>query len=251
MTVRDPRSDDVEAIGLGLPREWQEFPLEPEAFEARLQAQASDLREQGASVVQVRRHELLMRQLRELLDVGDVRYLATLTAVVELDGQDLTADGPDDGPDADEPVGLLAAATAVAVRDRHSLGAPGPLTVDLLLHGLGGQPREDRPVDLDPPAIVELPAGRAVRLARRHRTRHGGDPTPFESIAQSFLLPFDRGERLCTLQFVTPNVEQGGSFSRLFDGAARTLRLFRPGDPTSFADPDAAATAETDTQAAR
>lgn len=230
--------DAVEAIGIGLPREWAAFPLSRAAFDTHIRQQARDLRAAGASIAEVRRHELLTRQLSELLLAEDARYAATLTAVVASETPDdaTTSSAPDEiGMDAEpEEVSLLAAAVAIFVRDRSSLGAPSPLTTDMLLHGLSSEDASDRVLDLDPPEAVVLPAGRAVRLARLHRSYVDGNPIPMESIAQTYLIPFDRGQKLCTLQFVTPNVEQGGAFSRLFEAGARTLRFFRPGEPTTF-----------------
>jgi hypothetical protein len=214
----------ADAFGLGLPDGWMELPLEPEPFAEFVDRQLTSLDEVGLKPPERRRFELLTRQVRSLLlSEGGVFAAAAIALVGE----------PGDEQDAE----LVASGVVIATTSRVSLTAPTALTADLLLRGLDGRPGDaEGQIDLDPPQRVRLPAGPAVRLARLHRGKLGPGGRD-ESIVQSYLVPFDEGERLCTLQFVTPNVDHGGIFSELFDDIARTLRIFREGEPTDFAVP--------------
>jgi hypothetical protein len=210
----------ADAFGLGLPEDWEALPLEDEGFDRFVKERLASLAEAGVPVPERRRFELLTRQVRSLLLSEGAVYAAKVLAVL---GE----------PDEIEEAELLTAAAVVTSTSRTSMGAPVALTTDLLLRGVTSSTDGDEGrIDLDPPRRMTLPAGKAVRLARLHRGADGNGQE--QSVAQSYLVPFDEGERLCTLQLVTPNVAHGGEFSELFDGIARTLRIFREGEPTEL-----------------
>jgi hypothetical protein len=203
----------ADVIALGLPDSWQDLPLEATEFEGYLSTVLDELTDAGVDRVERRRVEILQRQLRQLLLAEDVRYVSVIAEPVARD----EFEDPDELPE--DALGVLCAAAVVSVDDRGTLGAPGPLTAEMLVRGV-----ENRgTVELDPPRRIELPAG------------------PAEVLVQSYLVPFDAGQRLCTLQLVTPNIPHGGEFSDLFDGIAETLRIFTEDAAADFAVPSASA----------
>ena len=89
-------------------------------------------------------------------------------------------------------------------------------------------------VDLEPPAVVTLPAGMAVRLARLHT--YPRQPRATERMAifvRHVLVPYDDGDRAAVITFATPNTELARPLGELFDEIALTFRLFgdAPTDP--------------------
>lgn len=234
----------VDSIALGLPTEWEEHPLDPDTFEQSLAEQMSQFKTLGLSVIDRRRTELLKRQLRDLLLAHRVLYVATTVALAEPEQIEADAGAENDAePDGTAASGggdadgreLVSAAVAVSVTSRQEIGAPVPLDTGTILRSMSTSADEDSR-DLDAPSRVDLEAGPAVRLARLHRVPVG-DGAIVESIVQTYLVPFDGGERLCSLQCVTPNISVGGLFSSLFDAIANTLRIFREDEKTDFADP--------------
>jgi hypothetical protein len=220
----------ADVIALGLPDSWQDLPLEATEFEGYLSTVLDELTDAGVDRVERRRVEILQRQLRQLLLAEDVRYVSVIAEPVARD----EFEDPDELPE--DALGVLCAAAVVSVDDRGTLGAPGPLTAEMLVRGV-----ENRgTVELDPPRRIELPAGPTARFAWLQRASAGPDG-PAEVLVQSYLVPFDAGQRLCTLQLVTPNIPHGGEFSDLFDGIAETLRIFTEDAAAAFAVPSASA----------
>ena len=218
--------DLVDSFGLALPRGWNDLPLEQEPFDQFIEETVDGLRDRGLSAPDRRMLELLARQVRGLL-IAQGAVMARWVSV--LAPRDESADPGD--------LELFAAAAVLTSRHRQDFDAPKPLTPELLVRALGREaPDPDERVDLEPAQIVTLPAGRAVRTVRLLRESQPAGP-PSETFAQTYVVPFDAGERLCTLHLATPRVDLGGQCSSMFDAVAQTLRLFRGSDPTTFSAP--------------
>lgn len=214
----------ADTYGLVVPAEWTEVPLEPTEFDAYRDAVLSRMAElDGWNKTTERKLDLLLSQV-----YNDLRMTNTRMAAVYAESEE-----------TDEGLAITLAAVSVSRVDKSSLGLRVPLTPDTLLMALGREPRKDSKIEytnLEPPSLVDLPAGSAVHLRRHYRV----SPAPAELLeyyAEAYLVPHDDGEAICTVQFSTPNVEDGSVLSGLFSAIARTLRIFMPGDPTDFSDP--------------
>lgn len=217
------QTEVADSYGLVLPTEWTEVPLDENEFASYRRDVLRDFRQvDGWSRSAERQIELVLTQIRNDLRSANAR-LAAVVAESEKSGEGLV---------------LTVAAVTVSRVDRAALGIRAPVTADTLVAALGQQPREDgrvRYVNLEPANRIDLPAGPAVRIRRRYTS----SPAPAQVIeyyADIFLVPHDAGQAVCTVQFTTPNVEDGSAFSPLFEAIARTLRIFMPGDPTEFSD---------------
>lgn len=213
---------DVDTFGIVLPEDWMRIPLEADEFEAFARGQRRRLSGDGEmSRTAARQFELLLRQLR-----GDaLREHVTLAAsmIVLLD------DSPDDEGETVE-AGLLTAACTISSIDRCSMGSDLPLTVNTIAAAMGRTP----PVDddgaeisnLEPPEIVDLPAGQTVRLVRLHRYPTSEVGEQLNVFAQHFFVPFGDGQRSALASFSSVTPEYARPLSRLFDHMMETFRMF-------------------------
>ena len=216
----------ADCYGIGIPPGWAAHPLDPEAFGRSVRDLQRDLTANGVRRSDARRLELMQRQMQQQLLADNVQYIATLAS---------KAPGLEAADDA-QPSALLAA-LVITSKTRSELGSPVPMTPGLLVRGFGGSSAStDGGIELEPPAEVELPAGRAVRLVRYHsHTVPNGDRSErIEFYERTHLVPHDDGERLCIVQMVTPTVEYTEPMSELFDAIAATVRIYYPGEPTTF-----------------
>lgn len=209
----------ADSYGIGLPDQWNDYPLEKKAFEAAVTSQLQALEGEGVSVADRRKLELVHRQLRELLLGGKVRYAAGLAATSPS------------GENGDQT--LVVASAAISKRSRTEMGSPVPITAELLVRGLSQPDEDETAMELAPPTRVELAAGPGCKLVRMHRVKLSSTESS-DAYAHSYLVPHDDGEALCILQLVTPSIGYVEEFGRLFDAIAQTLRIFKPGDPTTF-----------------
>ncbi len=230
-------STAVDTFGLALPAAWVRFPLEQGAdFESFARTQGERLgREATLSKTAQRQYELLMRTVRADCERANVRMVASMVDAIDDEGDD------GDGRGAQ----LLAAACTIAVLDRTEMGSEVPLTTSTLAVALSKEPREQEDgseiTNLDPPSVVELPAGEAVKLVRIHtfpaRTAGETRPTVF---VEHFLVPINQGEEAAFVTFVSPTVQHSKPLSILFGKMMETFRLYAGNDPTDpFANPTA------------
>lgn len=216
----------ADSYGIGVPDGWTEYPLEAAAFEASVVQLKRDLLAEGAARADVRRLELMQRQMHQQLLSDNVQFLATL--VRRSPGVD---------PENDGRPSLLLAGLVVSSKHRDELGAPVQVTPSVLLRGFSGsRSSAETGIDLEPPVEVTLPAGRAVRIVRfhSHSVRTGDRTEQIEFYERTFLVPHDDGDRICVVQLVTPTIEYAEPMAELFDAIAETLRIFYPEGPTSF-----------------
>ncbi len=222
-----PTETQADSYAISLPPGWIEQPLDPATFERTLTDQKAQLQTQQINRTDIRKFEFLQRQIHDQLVTENVQYVATLAGR-----------GPSDA-DAGEPAAdgtLLLAGLVVTSRTRAALGAPGAITTAMLLRSFGGSSDAEQGINIEEPAEVNLPAGKAFRLVRLHSQAltTGDRAERIEYYEHAYLVPHDDGERLAFVQLVTPSLGFSEPLGELFDAIAATLRIFYPGDPTTF-----------------
>lgn len=225
----------IDSYALTLPSQWAEVPLQPaerKTFVAEAKAQLAEA--EGWSKTHERRFDLSLAHYDQALDAMNASFAATYVDVWPAD--EVTADLAAD--DSGEPL-LVTASCAMGTISRKGVGEDLPLTAPTLLMAVANE-RSKAPVDsrvlgaadLEPPAIVELEAGRAVRV-RRHqfvRTSLGKADGVF---TETYLVPHSEdGDHACILSFGTTSVKLTTDFAALFARVAETLKFFRPDQPT-------------------
>lgn len=233
----NPVTEAVDTFGIALPPEWVRFPLDGSDFEEFVELQRRRLADEAElSRTGQRQFELIMRQLRNDCERSSVTMAAVLLATIE--------EATDIGDGEVVESGLLSATCTISSMSRTSLGSELPLTENTLAAAMSREPATDDDgieiVNLDPPAIVDLPAGKAVKLVRLHTfppdtlTRQR-----LAVFAQHFFVPFAEGERAVVLSFSSPTPSYAKPLSSLFDAMAQTFRMFAgdmPTDPLSTPD---------------
>jgi hypothetical protein len=238
--------DLVDTFGIALPPEWTRFPLENGDFEAFVQLQRHRLaNEAQLSRTAQRQFELLMRQLRNDCGRANVKMVAVMLATIDDPDPDPDPD-PEPDPEPDQPnAGLLSATCTISAMSRASLGSDLPLTENTIAAAMSRGPVAGDDgveiVDLDPPAIVTLPVGRAVKLVRLHTFPPDAKTRQRLAVfAQHVLVPYDNGERAAVLSFSSPTPAYAKPLSALFDAMSKTFRLFAGDMPTDPLAPTAA-----------
>jgi hypothetical protein len=77
---------------------------------------------------------------------------------------------------------------------------------------------------LEDDSVVELPAGRALRLQQMQPSEGSGDPQVMTFSVQ-YLLPVEPDQTLIAITFSTPTVVLADEFAPLFDAIASTFEL--------------------------
>jgi hypothetical protein len=222
----------VDSFGIALPPDWVRFPLEGD-FEEFVNLLRKRLAESGQlSKTAQRQFELVMRQIRNDCQRENVTLAAVLAAPIDPDSPTGEV-----GPDPGDNLHLLSATCTLSIVTQGSLGTDLPLTVNTIAAAMGRQPGTDddgvEVVNLDPPARVELPGGRAVKLVRLHTfPPHPETRQRLALFAQHVMVPYDDGRRAAVITFSTPNPEYAKPLSGLFDEMAATFRMFGGDDPT-------------------
>lgn len=236
MATPDAATDPapVDSFGIALPAEWIRFPLESGDFESFVRGQRERLAvETELNRTAQRQFELLMRQLRNDCQRSNVTLAATLLAPIEeVVGDDAGGVANDD----DHGAGLLSATCTISSMSKAGMGTDLPLTVNTIAAAMGREPAKDDEVEvvnLDAPAIVEIPVGPAVKLVRLHTfPPHPETRQRLAVFAQHFLVPYDQGKRAAVVTFSTPVPAYAKPLSELFDQMMLTFRMFAGDDPT-------------------
>jgi hypothetical protein len=226
MTAAARLARTSDSYGIVIPPGWLQQSLDPTGFERSIADQKAQMLAQGIDRVDIRRFELLQRQINSQLRTEDVRCVATLAAQPPVDEVRET-----------EPGSMLLAGMVLTSRSREELGAPGPITTGLLVRSFGsssGEPGD--PIDIEPPKEVDLLGGKALRLVRFHSQTWGdsGRADSVDFYEHAYLLPHDDGRRVAFLQLVTPSLAYTEPLGNLFDAIADTVRVFYPDDSTTF-----------------
>ena len=160
--------------------------------------------------------------------------------------------GPGPGPGSESE--LVAASMTIAVVDQAETGSAVPLTVNAIYAAMS----LDRPgsadsgsaeaavSNLEPPSVVAMPVGEAVKLVRLHRLKQPEGRGNAEVIretpifVQHFFVPIDEaGSSAAVVTFTTPLVWLARPMSELFDAMMETFEMFSgddvtdPGRPTN------------------
>jgi hypothetical protein len=220
------RASDFDSIGVSLPREWVNMPVELHAFETMCGELRLRWREAPDwNRTDERQAELLLGRVRSELVHRNVRFAAMFA-------DHGSADGGDDGE-------ALMAVVTFATYTRDELGTTLDLTFQSLLAALAVKPRKNdelrRITNLEPPCRHELRLGRAVRLRRLYELSRSVPGRPTRFYGESFVVPVGDDATTCgVLQFVTTNVRHARPFSDLFVAIANTVTLFAPDDETEI-----------------
>jgi hypothetical protein len=214
---------DFDSIGVSLPREWVNLPVELRAFETM----CGELRRRWREApdwnrTDERRAELLLGRVRSELVHRNVRFAAMYA---------------DDGPAAEGDDEALMAVVTFATYTSEDLGTTLDLTFQNLLAAMAVKPRKTdelrRITNLEPPCRHELRLGRSVRLRRLYELSRTVPGQPARFYGESFVLPVGDDASTCgVLQFVTTNLRHARPFSELFLAIANTVTLFTPDDET-------------------
>lgn len=216
----------IDSLGLVFPPEWVRFPLGEGDFEQFVTAQRRRLAEETTlSRTAQRQYELLMRQLRNDCQRSDVTLAAVMNAAIEDDGSDPSG------------TGLLAAACTVSTMSKAALGTELPLTVNTIAAAMAREPTGEDGVEivnLDAPVIVDLQAGRGVKLVRLHTFPPNPDTLERGAVfVQHFLVPYDDGQRAAVVTFASPTPAYAKPLSGLFDQMMTTFAMFAGDEPTN------------------
>lgn len=250
-TVADEVVTGPDSIGIALPREWLQIPVERAEFDTF----CSELRRQwaednGWDRTTQRRAELLLSRIRRDIVRAGIQFIALYVssptdedrAAAAPVSDDMTAD-----PAADE---VLMATCSVGKYTKESLGAKVGLTLGNLTMAFGRKPNAEaegpgdgakreysRIVNIEPPMYHDLPIGKSVRLRRMYELLEPG-VLPQRFFGETYMTPVgDDGEECTITHFTTINLQLARVFSELFEAIAGTITEFGEDDPTEFESP--------------
>ena len=240
----------IDGFVIAVPPDWIRIPLDRTEFDRAIKASrkrfASDT---SISKTDLHRLDLLIAALRNDFESANVRLLAALIMNVEAETQPDSADrilGDEeirrkDGNSvakqgtSEGEVTLLLATVSVSVMSRFDLGSDVPLTPAVLkvAFDLEHERSPDhyiRVTNLDPPEIVQLPAGESVKLVQLHSRRRAG-PVPADVFVQQFYIPLDPGgDEAALILFTSPSIEVAQPLSELFDAMMDTFEILSDRD---------------------
>jgi hypothetical protein len=249
-----PARPKIDSYRLDLPAGWLEVPIGATSIREAMDAARAATPERWGRLTKAeqRRADLFVEQFISDLDAAGVSLAAIYREVVgDFDdeaGEPAAADLVDTEQDDSEQVdSLLAATVTVASVQPGITETSAPIDADLLLSALSLQKPvtdEDRArigVNLEPPQIVELPAGRAVftvRLIEPGAAVPVGTTnllTNLKLFSASYYVPVPDDTRSVTLvQFSTPNQADAREFAELFGEIIKSLRFYAEGEPTTL-----------------
>lgn len=227
----------IDSARLSLPRQWVQVTAERGHIDRLFTETLSNIEDEGITLpkAEIRRLEASFGQLRRYVHDNGIAGLG-LFADVFLTEPEATATAETTAARG-EPF-LASATMAIIHLDKARLGTEvslSPKSLALLLSRTRPNEPEEQPAhrltSLEPPAVIELPAGPATVLKQVMEYR----PSVVESaklFTQSYFVtaPEEEGERVTLLQFSSPNVDLAPSLSRLFETIATTFVFLRDGD---------------------
>ncbi len=238
MAVRSS-SPVVDSYALTLPSQWSEIPLEAdERRQFVTDAKARLATVDGWTKTNERRFDLSLAHYDQALRSMSATFAAAYVDV--WPAEEVSAELAED--DSGEPL-VVTANCALGTISRSGAGKDLPLTAPTLLLAVSNE-RSKVPVDarvlgatdLEPPKIVELSAGRAVRV-RRHQFVRTGLGKANGVFTETYLIPHsEAGDHACVMSFGTTSVKLTTDFAALFSRIAETLRFFHPDEPTLVED---------------
>ncbi len=232
----DSTHDMVDTYAITLPSQWSEVPLDGNERHLHVRALKRSLaKTAGWSKTQERRLDLSLAHFDNSLAAINASFAGAYVDLWSAD--DVTSDLAE--RDSGEPL-LVTANCAIGTMSRKGVGHDLPLNAPTLLIAASSErasaaidPRVVGTTNLEPPKLVELGPGKAVRL-RRHqfvRTSLGKADGVY---TETYLVPHsEAGDHACILSFGTTSVKLTTDFAALFEKVASTLQFFRPDDPTT------------------
>lgn len=244
-TKPDGSASTVHSLAIAVPPDWIRIPLDQDGFDAVVKGQRRRLAaEHSISKTDLRRLDLTISALRNDLESANVRMLAALVIGVDMAEDDIDSEA-ETQEEEDEQVSimnrtttgveeaqLLLATAAVSVLSRFDLGSDVPLTPSVLkvVFDLDREPDPDsriRVANLEDPEIVELPAGKAVKLVQLH-TNDNAVSEAAAMFVQQFYVPLDPdGTETALVLFTSPSIEVAQPLSELFDAMMETFEILR------------------------
>jgi hypothetical protein len=223
----------VDSYRIDLPLSWKEIPIDDLSPRTLLLSETPQWKSLGAP--QRRRIELFLSRIEYELKSTNTTFAAMFADLVEEESEPtLRGDEPDDDSVSDTTNELLTGSCTISTITRAEMGTPLQLRPEALLQAMSvtGAGVDQSPVNLEPPSIVTLNAGRAVRLVR---FVGGTLQEPEDGLfIESFLVPIEPDfESVAMIQFTTPNYVMAPFLSELFGSIAQTFRIYRDGDPTT------------------
>ncbi len=232
----------IDSARLSLPRQWVQVTAERGHIDRLFTETLSYIEDEGITLprAEIRRLEASLGQLRRYLLDNGIAGLG-LFAEVFLTEPETAETAETEGAETEAVRGepFLASATMAIIHlDKARLGTEvslSPKSLALLLSRTRPNEPEEHPAhrltSLEPPEVIELPAGPATVLKQVMEYR----PSVVESaklFTQSYFIsaPDEEGERVTLLQFSSPNVDLAPSLSRLFETIANTFVFLREGD---------------------
>lgn len=224
---------DIDSFGIVVPKNWHILPLDLPTFDrfcAETTARWSQ--EDGWTRTAERQALLLLQRVRGELTRHGASFAAVYVDAAVPEGKELR----------EENLEPLMAVCTFGVYTRADLDTDLELSLAVLFTAFAKRPSLDggeygRITNVEPPALHDLAAGRAVRLRRLYEPKGFGPAAQDPFFGDTFLLPVgEHGEAAGVLQFATTTVSAARPFSDLFGAIANTLRSFTPDDPTDFSE---------------
>lgn len=232
-----------DSLGIGVPAEWIELPIEREAFDRFTSALRRRWVDNGWDRTTQRQAEVLLGRIRRDLLRNGVQFIALYVDDPSDELAEAAVPMPGEEPSEEEREIVMATCT-LGTYSKEMLGATANLTVGNLMLSLSRSATKDatdadsptykRIVDLQPPRIHRMPLGRSVRLRRLYELLTPG-MLPQRFYGESFLTPIGGDGAECVItHFTTLNLGLSGLFSELFEKIAGTITTWTPDEDTSF-----------------
>jgi hypothetical protein len=225
----------VDSVRIDLPASWQRMPTQEAELRELVQAQRDDEVWKALTPTERRGIEIYVERFIADMRESDARLAALYTERVGADPATSAERGAASPPDD----GVLVASCLISILDRHRLGVAVPLTADVVLAAMTLDRSESGrsasgATNVEPPSIVGLRAGQAVRVVRLVE-QPLGFPETFKYLTDTYFLPVAPDwHTLLVAQFATPIVDVARTFSELFAGIADTIRFYREGETTTL-----------------
>ena len=217
----------VDSFRIDVPLSWRNVPLDRASLMDLLRENRESDAWKALSTVEQRRLDLYLQRFVSDIQSAGAEYAAIYAEVVEAEqGEVESTDAPP-----------LIACCVVSMVDRLAIGSDLPLSVDVIQAAMSMTRDEPdasgtRTTNLEVPAIVDLPSGRAVRLPRLiEQNLSSKEVASF--FTDTYFVPVpDEYDRTVVAQFSTPHLADSATFAELFEAIISTLQFYREGEET-------------------
>ena len=212
--VDEPAAPDT--VVLSLPPRWVEVPLTSDGLQDRVRSSVESLDPALADTIEFRRLLVLLGRTVDAIDkVGATMLVAYV---------DDAANGAEESGAAEEVEDpyLVSALGWLVTRTAADLRTTAVRLADLTAAAEASPERPDRR-PLEPPRLVDMTRGQAVREAWLQRVDGVGLDRPAEVLQCRYTMVIGDGVGMAALGFSTPNVELADEMVALFGAIAATL----------------------------